>query len=143
VGEGSHDVQEHERRHEHKVGLPNDPGAIKVARDAVAAVLREAAWPEHMIDVARVVTSELVTNAVIHARTPFRVSVRVDGSAWIRVADSAGSALPALAEPGRARPGGMGLYLVEAMAGAWGVDRHGSGKVVWARIDLDDDPLAD
>jgi anti-sigma regulatory factor (Ser/Thr protein kinase) len=107
---------------------------VKVARDEVADALHLMGWPEHSIDQARVVTSELVTNAVLHARTGVELTIRVDDGCFIEVSDGAPADLPQLAEPGELRPGGMGLYLVEALAAEWGVERDPTRKVVWARL---------
>jgi hypothetical protein len=53
---------------------------------------------------------------------------------FIEVSDDAPTELPQLAERGELRPGGMGLYLVEALAAEWGVERDPARKVVWARM---------
>jgi anti-sigma regulatory factor (Ser/Thr protein kinase) len=125
------------------VHLPNDPRSVKTARDEVAAALTVMGWPVHSIDRARVVASELVTNAVLHAGTGFELTVRapewragdeVHDSAWIEVSDGAPASLPQRADPADQKPGGMGLYLVDAMAAEWGVERDPGRKVVWARL---------
>ena len=134
VGEGFHDVREAGRRQFHRVELPNDARSVKVARDTVAGALAEMGWPEHAIDRARVVASELVTNAVLHTGDGVELTVRVDDVCFIEVSDHAPADLPQLAEPGELRPGGMGLYLVEALASEWGVERDPGRKVVWARM---------
>jgi anti-sigma regulatory factor (Ser/Thr protein kinase) len=134
VGEGFHDVRETGRRHLRRVCLPSESRSVKVARDEVADALHLMGWPEHSIDRARVVTSELVTNAVLHAGTVLELTIRVDDVCFIEVADGVPSALPQLAERGELRPGGMGLYLVDALAGEWGVERDPTRKVVWARL---------
>jgi anti-sigma regulatory factor (Ser/Thr protein kinase) len=107
---------------------------VKAARDQVADALTLMGWPEHIIDQARVVTSELVTNAVLHAGTGFELTIRVDDACFIEVSDGAPASLPQLADPGEVRPGGMGLYLVDALATEWGVERDPARKVVWARL---------
>jgi anti-sigma regulatory factor (Ser/Thr protein kinase) len=108
---------------------------VKRAREVVASVLDEEGWSAPTVDAARVITSELVTNAVLHAGTALVLTVRMDGDAWIGVSDSDPEGIPALADRGDPRPGGMGLHLVEAMAVEWGVDPAPGGKVVWARLD--------
>ncbi|HEY7105677.1 MAG TPA: ATP-binding protein [Acidimicrobiia bacterium] len=80
---------------------------------------------------ARLVVSELVTNAVIHARTTIELSILVDGSALrIEVTDY-GSDRPqvwARDESGR------GIPIIEALAHDWGVVEFGSAKTVWCEI---------
>jgi anti-sigma regulatory factor (Ser/Thr protein kinase) len=134
VGEGFHGVREAGRRQVRRVELPNDARSVKVARDTVASTLAVMGWPEHAIDRARVVASELVTNAVLHTASSVELTVRVDDECFIEVSDDAPAELPQLAERGELRPGGMGLYLVEALASEWGVERDPGRKVVWARM---------
>jgi anti-sigma regulatory factor (Ser/Thr protein kinase) len=134
VGEGFHDVRERGRRHVRRVRLPGETPSVKAARDEVAAALHEMGWPEHSIDRARVVASELATNALLHAGTGFELAVRVGDQAVIEVTDGAPASLPQRADPADSRPGGMGLYLVDAMALEWGVERRADHKIVWARL---------
>lgn len=117
-----------------RVELANESSSVKVARDEVAAALQMMGWPAHAVDRARVVASELATNAVLHAGTSFELTVRVADDAWIEVSDGAPADLPRRADPSDERPGGMGLYLVDAMAAEWGVERDPDRKVVWARL---------
>lgn len=115
--------------------LPLDDRSVKMARDEVAGRLRRAGWSSEGVERARVVTSELATNALVHAGTAFDLEVRIDPAAhqvWIGVADEASADRPVYAERDRTRPGGMGLYLVDAMALSWGMDLADQGKVVWA-----------
>ncbi len=86
---------------------------------------------------ARLVVSELASNAVIHAGTPFAVSVRYTGSAVrISVRDWSPTQ-PVLRNGGPASLSGRGLHLVGAMAEAWGVDAGPDGKTVWAELPFD------
>jgi anti-sigma regulatory factor (Ser/Thr protein kinase) len=86
---------------------------------------------------AKLVISELATNAVVHAGTPFSVSVRPTGSTVrISVRDSK----PAHPRLRNARPNdlsGRGLHLVAATADGWGVEPDPGGKTVWAELPLD------
>ena len=80
-------------------------------------------------------TSELVTNAVVHARTRVDVKVEVDTDHMrVEVADSD----PRLPRPTDHRPdalGGRGLFLVQELASAWGTLTCPGGKVVWFTLD--------
>jgi anti-sigma regulatory factor (Ser/Thr protein kinase) len=88
------------------------------------------------VDDARLVVSELTTNAVVHAGSPFSVAVRHEGSA-IRIAvHDSNPTLPVLRDGGPAAPSGRGLHLVRALTSAWGVDRSPDGKTVWAELPL-------
>jgi anti-sigma regulatory factor (Ser/Thr protein kinase) len=74
--------------------------------------------------------SELATNAVVHARTEYEVTVLVsEDLVRVEVWDL-DPQLP-LARSADGRPGGRGLPLVEALAYRWGAETRPEGKVVW------------
>jgi anti-sigma regulatory factor (Ser/Thr protein kinase) len=86
-------------------------------------------------DVALVV-SELASNAVLHARTPFSVRLRIDATGRIRVEVRDASAV----QPTRRRYSadavtGRGLRIIEACTDRWGVEAEADGKVVWCELD--------
>jgi signal transduction histidine kinase len=103
------------------------------------AVVRQLAdeLPEGCRDAARVVLSELASNAVRHARTPFEVTVRVGDTVWIGVRDYS-RRQPRLLFATPDDVSGRGLLLVSSLACRWGVDRRDRAKVVWAELPLDD-----
>jgi PAS domain S-box-containing protein len=79
--------------------------------------------------------SELATNAVQHASTPFDVTLAVapDGmSVRVAVSDGAGG-YPAPQEPNAEAPCGRGLHIVCTLADTWGIEmrRDQPGKTVW------------
>lgn len=86
---------------------------------------------------ASLVVSELMTNAVVHARVPpgreiLTRFVRQDGGVLIEVHD-ASAVWPERRVPDEC--GGYGLLLVEKLAARWGVaERNGIGKRVWAVV---------
>jgi two-component sensor histidine kinase len=85
-----------------------------------------------LVEVAVLLTSELVTNAVVHARTELVVTVSRDGDrARVAVHDEE-SIPPHRREAGL--DGGRGLALVEALAGSWGTFSQGEGKAVWFEL---------
>ncbi|MEU2914610.1 SpoIIE family protein phosphatase [Streptomyces massasporeus] len=95
-----------------------------------------------IVDDAVVLTSELVTNAVVHAGTSADVlCLRSDEGARIEVADR----YPEREIPLQAtainmgspdREGGRGLQLCAALAGRWGVEYTPTHKTVWFQLDL-------
>ena len=120
-------------RIESRLSLPADAASASRARTFVREAL--AAWgAEEFEEPATLLTSELVTNAVLHARSATEVIVRLaDGQLWVGVSD--GNAGP----PVRKRYGpeaatGRGLLLIERIASAWGSESSGSGKVVWFQL---------
>lgn len=87
-------------------------------------------------EVAVLLTTELVTNAIVHARTDFALRVTShDDRLRVEVSDSS-------LEPPRLVPirgledHGRGLHLVEALSASWGVDWRDDHKVVWFEVTL-------
>ena len=81
-------------------------------------------------------TSELTTNAMEHAQTPFRLTLAREGHSVLLSVQDGSSGLPRLAHVGSAEPHGRGLALVDRLSSGWGVDvEAGATKVVWARFD--------
>ncbi|MEU3073956.1 ATP-binding protein [Streptomyces laurentii] len=89
-------------------------------------------------DAASLVLSELLTNAVRHARVPGReIETRffpLLNGLRIEVHDSS-EQRPLMAMPETGTVGGWGLPLVDTLSENWGVsDRQGPGKLVWAHL---------
>jgi len=87
-----------------------------------------------LFDVVALLASELVTNAILHARSEVELSVRLTPSA-IRV-DVADHSLdrPVPREAAPEDTSGRGLALVESLASAWGVEDRPDGKSVWFEV---------
>jgi hypothetical protein len=89
---------------------------------------------------AELVASELVTNAVTHARTPMNMTLRLIDSRLsvdVRDADPRPMFRPTPGAGGAPNDEhGRGLLVLDAMADAWGTSPTGDGKVVWANIRL-------
>ncbi|MBI5089242.1 MAG: ATP-binding protein [Actinobacteria bacterium] len=115
-----------------ELSLPCESTAPGDARREVRAQLAHRCPPEVVVDVLLVV-SELVTNAVRHARSGCTLVVDiVDGGLVIEVHDSGGWPRRAtLADPDPPR----GLGLVQSISTRWGVERTGAGKCVWVELD--------
>jgi hypothetical protein len=89
--------------------------------------------PTEMAQNLELVVSELATNAVRHARTPFRLTILTAPTLRVEVADGS-SVLPAGGTPDRWSESGRGLWLVAALTQSWGVVPLRAGKVVWADL---------
>jgi anti-sigma regulatory factor (Ser/Thr protein kinase) len=114
------------------IELPPEPPSAVAARHFVADALR--GLPCDVREVAVLLTSELVTNVIVHARTPLRVDVDVElPTLRVAVADDA-ARTPTLRRTHDARLTGRGMNLVESLADEWGVDPTPSGKSVWFRL---------
>jgi anti-sigma regulatory factor (Ser/Thr protein kinase) len=103
----------------------------------VAVALADAGHDDRaLIDRMQLVTSELVTNAIVHAGTDIQVRVRTDdGAIRLEVADGA-RGRPRRLSPSPTDTGGRGLLLVDALVDAWGISEvpGGGGKTVWIRV---------
>lgn len=114
--------------------------SVVAARQIVLSAVESWKLSQGVGDDAALVASELATNAVLHARTSFMVSVsRLGSGVRVEVFDR-NSVLP---EAAAGRPEdllsirsmtGRGLPLVAAISDRWGCDLRGQGKVVWAEV---------
>jgi anti-sigma regulatory factor (Ser/Thr protein kinase) len=106
-----------------------------------------AEWAQRdaLVDDAVLLTSELVTNAVLHAGTPVQVTCRLlgdlsDGAVEIAVLDRRPTQLrpdrPHTAAEAAERTNGRGLQLPSELATAWGVTYARAAKAVWFRLNL-------
>ena len=109
------------------------PSELKSVREFVRNVLWS--WGDATIgSAAEVIASELATNAVRHARSPFRVSI-TRGVSTLRVAVRDASFDPPRHVSGnRAAGGGRGIRLVAALCTSLGTDVETDGKTVWAEV---------
>jgi hypothetical protein len=101
--------------------------------------------PDTLVDDAVLLTSELVTNAVLHAGTPVQVTCRLlgdlsGGAVEIAVLDRRPAQIrpdsPHSAAEAAERTNGRGLQLPSELASAWGVTYARAAKAVWFRLDF-------
>lgn len=119
-----------------RAAYPADRTAVARARRFVRDTL--IGWgADDAMDDAVLLTSELATNAVIHARTPFEVICRsAGGTVQVEVIDHDGTrALPAPpAGDDLDRTSGRGLLIPVMLASEWGVSYAAASKTVWFRL---------
>jgi anti-sigma regulatory factor (Ser/Thr protein kinase) len=118
--------------------LPVSPAAAATARATLTRWLAGHV-PGAVLEDARLLASELVTNSIGHADLPdegsLRLAVQLRGGALrveVRDPGTNGEVVPR--EPDRERGGGFGLHLVDMIATRWGVNRTG-GTHVWFEMD--------
>lgn len=113
--------------------LPAEPRSAGAARRAVTSALVSDV-PEGALDTLVLLTSELVTNVVAHARTSCHLGVELfPDVVRVSVSDESGVALaPRAAEP--EAESGRGLGLVESLSANWGVVNRPTGKTVWFEV---------
>jgi serine/threonine-protein kinase RsbW len=111
------------------------PGlARQVAREALAA------WQlAHLTDTAVLLISELVTNAVLHARnggSGLALQLTIHET-WLRIeVHDADLRVPRPRTPAGLDESGFGYVLVDSLADKWGVRKTATGKAVWAELDI-------
>jgi PAS domain S-box-containing protein len=116
-------------------GFASDPASVPAGRRFVAALLDDWACA-HLADTALLLTSEVLTNAVVHGLGPVRLRLRrTDTEVTVIVSDR-----------GRYRPeprladltdeSGRGLSLLEMLATSWGARATEEGKDVWFTLAL-------
>jgi serine phosphatase RsbU (regulator of sigma subunit)/anti-sigma regulatory factor (Ser/Thr protein kinase) len=106
---------------------------VRQARIAAAACAAELGF-DHLADDIELVTTELVTNAVLHGGGLVRFHLRaLPNGVRIEVSDRTPEG-PVLV-PGADDAGtGRGLVLVAKLAERWGVERSPEGKTLWAEV---------
>ncbi len=114
-------------------------GTVKEARQVVESVL--SSWGDDAtgVEVAVLLTSEVVTNAIVHA-SPYvadgRVGLTVDADdqlARVEVTDGY-RGLPLARDGPVGRQSGRGIWLIDLLASRWGVAPGAEGKTVWFEI---------
>ena len=118
--------------------LPPDPQAPGRARRFARDVLADQS--DDVIDLIELLVSEVVTNAVLHARSDMRVTLTWRGDTFrVEVADHS-PLLPAQRQFSELATTGRGIQLVEEIADSWGMVPTSSGKVVWFELTVVERP---
>ena len=115
--------------------LTQHPTSVGAARRFVRDVLMSRQVSNHVVDTVELLTSEVVTNAIVHGRSGPQLAVTI-GQSVVRVAVQ--DLNPAVPERRLAHlddVSGRGVVIVEEMASAWGVERERNGaKRVWFEV---------
>ena len=118
-----------------RISLASRPTSAREARDRLTSFL--GSWgDEEARDNATLLLSEVITNAVRHARggTILITLTLSQGRLVAQVQDESASVPVRRGTAGEG--GGWGLELIDQLSNRWGVDQHpGDGKTVWFEID--------
>ena len=113
--------------------LPANPKSPREARKFVSRTLHQ--WDlEEVVDVAELLTSEVVTNALLHAGSPVRLVIALDDRTLRIEAHDENSTTPVIRPMNSQASSGRGLALIDALAEEWGTRLEPDGKVVWFSI---------
>jgi anti-sigma regulatory factor (Ser/Thr protein kinase) len=117
--------------------LSAEDHSVRLARHAAHVVL--SVWElAYMEETVVLIVSELVTNAVRHARETDIVEVDLHATrACLRIEiQDSDRHWPQPRIPGGFEESGFGFVLVDALADKWGVRETTAGKAVWAELDI-------
>jgi anti-sigma regulatory factor (Ser/Thr protein kinase) len=116
------------------VELLGRPASARAARVFTGDVLADDGVEASVIELAVLLVSELVTNAVVHA--PGRISLTVHADAhWVRIEVEDQEPSPPLVRPAtQDELNGRGLGVVDKLATDWGTQQRATHKVVWFEI---------
>ena len=118
---------------EARIQLRPVPASVGIARRFAGTTLDS--WGcSQILEVTTLLVSEVVTNAILHARSDVEVHLRAGGH-FIRVEVSDASlVVPVVRKYSTDAMTGRGLALVEKLATAWGVLERADGKTVWFEV---------
>jgi serine/threonine-protein kinase RsbW len=113
--------------------------SVAQIRKALVDDLEGRDVPGGVIDEAEIVVSELVSNAIRHARPLADGNLRVHwkvkaGVVEVEVTDGGSDTTPRPAPRTIWAPSGRGLRIVRSLAHEWGVTEDRNGSTVWASL---------
>jgi anti-sigma regulatory factor (Ser/Thr protein kinase) len=117
-------------------GVPFTAAAVRTARTNVTVALRRYGVPQHVVDDARIVVSELLGNALRHARPiqdaglVLTLEMQPD-SVRLSVSDGGSATVPTLLHAPDLALSGRGLTIVRTLTREWGVREGAEGNTVF------------
>ncbi len=122
--------------------------SVGSARCRLANDLHKRGVPKEIIEDAVLVLSEILSNALRHARPLQSGKIKVAwdvraGAVELQVTDGGGATRPHPAQPSLSSLGGRGLGIVTTLTSDWGVRAIGSETTVWAVVPTDLHSLLD
>ena len=126
----------------YELALAPTVDAVGAGRRLVAGALSE--WDlEELSYTATLLTSEVLTNAVLHARTPIVLTVERTAPALVTISVQDGSVhVPRRRQHGKEATTGRGLLLLDQLAQSWNIRSQANGKTLTFTVGGDTDPWA-
>ena len=115
--------------------LTADPVGVRVARRFVRSIV-DSVLDDEQLATAELLTSELVTNAVLHGGGEPVLAVELDAHRLRIVVHDDTPTMPVIRNPRPLAASGRGMQLVDSLAARWGVDPVATGKDVWFELEL-------
>lgn len=114
--------------------FPAEIARVTEARRLAIAALRARGLSGVTLEDSELAIAELTANAVVHGRSSFSLTVRLDAHRLrVEVAD-ASPHVPIVRVMREDATSGRGLHLLGALADRWGIDETPGGKVVWMEV---------
>lgn len=127
--------------------IPGQPAHVKDAREFVTRTMGAG---HSCVDVAVLLSSELVTNSLLHSGSGMSegtVTITVTGIAdgvRVEVLDAGGASVPHVDDkPAAVAEGGRGLCLVRELSASWGYRHEGAGVVTWFEVSAEPGPATE
>jgi anti-sigma regulatory factor (Ser/Thr protein kinase) len=117
-------------QHSCSVDLPTTTKGVAFARSYARSALEN--HDPQVVDVVVLLTSEVVTNALLHGESASRLQIERSGDSVRVTVDDQSADSPQVRHPPPAdEQGGRGMLLVDALASSWGWEPRPGGKRVW------------
>ena len=117
--------------------LPKEPGSAAAARRVLDQL--DGQLDPDKLDTARLLVTEVVTNAVRHVARDGQIDLNValrDDALRVEVLDPGGGFVPRRRGPDSPMDGKWGLHLLEVLSDRWGIDAGGRTRV-WFELARD------
>lgn len=122
--------------------LPPVARSVVEARRHVRTTLAD--WQlDSLSDAAQLLTSEVVTNSLLHARSSIRLTVEQTASGVKIAVTDESAVIPTMRPRSTSATTGRGLLLLSRLADKWDTDVAEGGKTVWFTLRTDRDPWRD
>jgi len=133
---GVRQVDDRPRRVQREQAVGADPAASGAARRFLLQTAHDWELPSDLTEVAQLVVSELVSNAVEHAGTASTVRLELSDSC-LKISVRDGSVVQPVPRPlDMVSFRGRGLPLIDQISEEWGILDHPDGKTVWAKLSV-------
>lgn len=121
------------------VRIPWSPSAASRIRRVLVEDLTDRGVEGEVVSEAEIVVSELVANAIRHAKPLSDGAIRVhwkvkNNVVEVEVSDGGGTTVPRPSPRTTWGPNGRGLRIVRSLAHEWGVIAETNGHTVWASL---------
>lgn len=116
-----------------RVTLPLDPSSVRTARDRTSDVLCASGWG-HCVDDAKLIVSELVTNAIQQDASNVHLVLQLTGDVLHLEVSDWGGGHPVRRDPRPEEASGRGLNIVDCLADSWGAAVAEGRTTVWCDV---------